>query len=140
MKVTGYKSDYRLFWRIALTLFPASWFLPVMGDKGHSTQIGDLVWMINDCRESHTTFGRLFERICDDLIFSTLVSCLLAWLIQCAVVIIRAKVRENREFWAEVIEIREIAAAARAARHLAPPARRCVAGRRFQRPIGWGWD
>ena len=97
MRVTRSKTDYRLLIWIAAPLFAVSWLLPPWHKSFAKTRIGNLCWLYDFYDQGQTSWGNFIEHVVEDVILSALVACLVAWIIQSAVVVIRTKRREKNE-------------------------------------------
>jgi len=94
MKNIRFQTDYRLWLWIALALFLASWCFPIIPDKAGGTPIERVIWLVNFAADGNTTFNHILAVVSEQTIFSMIVSILLAWPIQVAVVIVRTTKRE----------------------------------------------
>jgi hypothetical protein len=95
MKTRRFQTDRRLWFWIALTLFLACWFLPFFDVKGDQMSVFD--GFLEGVRDSHLSLGIIVDGFFSLTIcacFFAVPSIVLAWLIQCAVVIIRKRKRE----------------------------------------------
>ena len=98
MKLTRYQTDNRLWLRIALVLFLLSWWFPFF-DIGPARPIGLLWYIVTSPVRSEFSIGELFGVV--QLVFFSCVfgipAIAAAWLIQCAVVIVKTKSRRSVE-------------------------------------------
>jgi ABC-type Fe3+ transport system permease subunit len=96
MKTRRFQTDRRLWFWIALTLFLACWFIPFFDVKGDQMSVFD--GFREGVADSHLSFGIIvdgFFSVTFCAFLFTVPSIVLAWLIQCAVVIIRTRKRER---------------------------------------------
>jgi hypothetical protein len=96
MKMQQFKTNRRLWIWIAIILFLASWFIPLMDIKGwHASPYGLIRESALEVIHGRTTFDDAITGNFTMVAFFTCVfgftSILFAWVIQCAVVIIRTK-------------------------------------------------
>jgi hypothetical protein len=99
MKLTRFQTDQRLWMRIALALFVASWLFLRAGIKSTTYVPVVLLWewivaifRADPAREIFGVGATLFLFGC----ISAITSIFVAWFLHCAVVVVRTKKRERK--------------------------------------------
>jgi hypothetical protein len=96
MKVTRFQTDRRLWFWIALALFIACWLIPFMDIKGwHASLFGVFLEIASDVFRGNMSFAEAIDNSLIPVTVFTFVfgvaAIVLAWVVQCIVVIIRNK-------------------------------------------------
>ena len=103
MKLTRFKTDWRLWLRLSLALFLVSWFLPIVGIGQSNDPSGPcilvLVWWVGglfkpDVSSEFVLFGACLLGIFSCV--SAILSCAAAWFLHCAIVFFRTKRQRNQ--------------------------------------------
>lgn len=101
MKATRYQTDQRLWLAIALILFLASWWFPLIGIKGEAWKPAALLWALMTSIFHADISFREFVGIGGSLLIFACFSCFIAmafgWFLQCLVVIVRTRIQERKK-------------------------------------------
>jgi hypothetical protein len=101
MKITRFQTDHRLWLLIALALLLVSWCFPIMPVKGDWMRPVVFLWgLLAAIFHSDLSGRELFGVSAVMILFaclSAIVSIVVAWFIQCAIVIARAKKHDKTD-------------------------------------------
>ena len=99
MKMTRFQTDRRLWIFIAVAFFVTFWCIPWMDVKGSCSPFDILHELVSDLVHGSLPFDNLMSGFGGLAVLAVILcipSVVLAWVIQCVVVIIRTKLRDKQ--------------------------------------------